>query len=762
LTKTTARASKPLMPLTCRQFSGHARCFPPGMGILHALPLLLVVGACKSPYVDGQPDASGGDDAGDTVPVRGCATRFELRPEGPVDGVALAGEWDWTAREPLTDPDGDGVFTLDKDLAPGIWAYKFVTTIGGTEHWDLDPVNRYRAYDGGVENSGMRVEDCATPLVSIVSHSIAGAGATTRLALWRGSDGAAIDSVRAVRRFEGQETAVDVGRTGGELSITLADLARGKHTLVVDVTAANGLASTPVVIPFWIEDETYDWRDALIYMVMTDRFRNANPANDPGPSAGADSAAEYLGGDLQGVTAAIEDGTLDALGVTALWLSPFGENTPRVHHDGTHGVTAYHGYWPTRARAVDPRLGTEADLDALVIAAHRRGIRVLMDFVINHVHEDHEYYAAHPDWFRTGCTCGTPGCDWTDQRLECLFKPYLPDVNWQGRDASEQMIEDAMWWLERFDLDGLRVDAVKHVEDLAIFNLSTRIHDRFELGGTEYFLLGETAMGWSGDSVEANLEQYATISRYIGDRALDGQFDFVLHHATASRVWADDDDGMFHLDFWTRQSLLHYPADAIMTPFVGSHDSSRVMSRVHLGSGAGILRNRWSDEPRAPAPTTDEPYDRVAIALAWTLTAPGAPLLYYGDEYGEHGGDDPDNRHWWVPAAQRDARQTSLHARVARVGQLRRELPELRRGDYAPLTVTEDVLAFSRTYQGRSAIVVINHAGASRQIQITVPADLASAATLVDRLDPGGRTMAVSAGAITVDMAGRTAAVLTR
>src|SRR5205085_266816 len=81
---------------------------------------------------------------------------------------------------------------------------------------------------------------------------------------------------------------------------------------------------------------------------------------------GADANAEFFGGDLAGITQAIEDGTLDQLGVTALWLSPFVENTPRFHYDGTHGVTAFHGYWPVNPRAVDPRLGTEADLDALV------------------------------------------------------------------------------------------------------------------------------------------------------------------------------------------------------------------------------------------------------------------------------------------------------------------------------------------------------------------------------------------------------------
>ena len=716
---------------------------------------LLALAACESPYKNG-----GDDDPGDTsnVPLRDCKTHFELRPSGAVTSVALVGAWDWTAKEPMTL--ADGAYTLDKELPAGIHAYKFIVTQNGGEQWILDPANQYRAYDGGTENSGVVVGDCNAPLLKIVSHETSADGAVTKLALFRGAEGSAIETLRAVRRFEGTETPLDIERENGDLAIWLTGLPAGKHTIVVEAVAADGRSADRVLVPFWIEKDKYDWRDALIYMVMNDRFRNGDPANDPAPTTGADAAAEFFGGDLKGVTDAIEDGTLDQLGVTALWLSPFVENTPRFHYDGSHGVTAFHGYWPVKPRAVDPRLGTEADLDALVRAAHRKGIRVLMDFVINHVHEDHEYFAAHPEWFRTGCTCGTPGCDWTEKRLECLFKPYLPDVNWQDTRASEQFIADAMWWLERFDLDGLRVDAVKHVEDLAIFNLSTRIHDRFELGGTEYFLLGETAMGWAGDNVADNLEQYETISRYIGARALNGQFDFVLHHATASRVWTDDLNGMLHLDYWTRQSLAHYPMGSIMTPFVGSHDSSRIISRADYGSGSDVLRQKWSDQARAAQPSTDAPYDRVAIALAWNLLVPGAPLLYYGDEYGEHGGDDPDNRHMWVAPAQRTERQSGLFDRVSRVGQLRKQRVELRRGDYTPLTVTEDVLSFARTYQNETSIVAINRATGARQVQITVPSNLSG--TLVDRLDPGGRSFAITGGKITVDLAPRSSAVMTR
>jgi glycosidase len=744
------------------------------VAVLATLGLAVLAAACQPPRPDDNgPDAGGGGDGGgdpdggdDGVPVRSCGAHIAYRPTGLFDSLEVAGAWDWNARAPLTDADGDGVFTADVDVAPGVWPYKIVVTRpGGAVDWLLDTGNPYRAYDGGVENSGARVADCTVPLLEVASHVTTSSGAETHFRLSRASGGAEVTGVHAEVWFEGSQLplASPPTITGADVAVALAGLAAGKYTLVVTATDAGGATSAAVRVPFWIETEAFDWRDALIYMVMTDRFRDGDPSNNPAPSAGAEAAADFHGGDLRGITAAINDGTFDALGVRALWLSPFVENTTDVEQDHGRGVTAYHGYWPTRARAVDPRLGTDADLEAMVTAAHRHGIRVLMDYVVNHVHADHEYVSAHPSWFRLGCTCGEDNCGWTDHRLDCSFKPYMPDVDWTNREAGEQMIADAMWWLERFDLDGLRVDAVKHVEDLAIVNLATRINETFEGGGTEYFLLGETAMGWAGDDVAANLPEYETISRYVGENALSGQFDFVLYHASAYRVWADDARGMLHLDFWTRQSLAHYPVDAVMTPFVGSHDSERLVSLADLGSGSAIVHHKWADQGLPPAPTDDEPYQRATIALTWMLSVPGAPLLYYGDEYGEHGGADPDNRHMWRAPAQRDARQSAMATRIARAGSLRRELAPLRRGRYVPLTVTEDVLTFARVLGNQAVVVAINRAGTARTVDVDLGAitGVTFGAAVIDRLDAGGRTVAVSGGHVSLDLGARSAMILT-
>jgi glycosidase len=366
--------------------------------------------------------------------------------------------------------------------------------------------------------------------------------------------------------------------------------------------------------------------------------------------------------------------------------------------------------------------------------------------------------ATHPEWFRQSCTCGTPGCDWTEKRLECVFHPSLPDINWGHPGAREVIIDDAIWWLDRFDFDGLRVDAVKHVEDEAIEALGSRVAREFEQGGTDYFLLGETAMGWSGHSVADNLGQYQTIARYIGAGKLDGQFDFVLHHATVHPVWTSGESGAPHLDFWTEESLRQYPEAAIMTPFLGSHDSSRMLSVFGHDPGAF---HKYPEEGLPVAPNSDAPYMSVRLALTWLLTLPGAPLLYYGDEYGEFGGADPDNRHFWRAAANRNAREQALYQAIKTLGQIRKSSPALRLGDYRSLGSTEKVLAFARATADDSALVVLNlgDTAATQRLPLgtlpTVPA------FYVDRLAPNAAPLPVEAKSVDVTVAARSAMVLT-
>ena len=671
---------------------------------------------------DADADAADAPDAALPPPpvrVRSCDTVFRYLPDAPVAKVELAGEWDWSTIETLT-PDGAGGFERTLTLAPGVHCYKLI--VDG--EWLRDPANPYEAWCDGVRNSGARVPDCAAgPLLTVEGLERAADGVSAAVLFHAAADGAAPASVTATRMKDFQQAPIEAPAATWDpdtwtLSLDVAGLPAGKHTILLDAVDAEGRAAERVRLPLWVEEAPFAWRDALLYMVLTDRFRNGDPANDPAPTAGADWSVDWQGGDFAGVIEQIEAGYLDALGVNALWITPPNANAIGLP-PGSEGepwpTTSYHGYWPVSGEAVDPRLGGADGLRALVVAAHAHGIRVLTDFVINHVHVDHEAYAAHPEWFNDGCQCGTAGCDWTAEATTCLFAPYMPDIDWRREEASEHFLRDGLRWLEEFDLDGLRVDAVKHVDELAVFNLATLVRERLELAGEDVYLVGETAMGWGGDDLEASESEYALINAYLGPAGLDGQFDFVLFHAVAERVFLKREKGLIHLDVWSGLSQEKYLPGATMVPYVGSHDTPRAISIADYRGQDDehppeVASHKWPDQTLPEAPDEDEPYDRVKAAFCWLLTMPGAPLVYMGDEYGQPGGHDPDNRRALRLGDELSEREQDLLAWTRALGTARAATPALRRGAYETLGASETFLAFVRrdAETGELAVVALN------------------------------------------------------
>ncbi len=765
-----------------------------GVGLALAIAAAVTIAACGSSEgggaasLDGGGDATGtgvlpgpdggapGDDSGPRFDAAGfdgdvggaCPTTFKFVPvAGKTYGkVAVSGEWNnWDPAGAAMTPDGSGGYAVTVPLSPGLVGYKVV--LDGA--FGLDPGGRLRKYVGGVENSAVRVADCHLPTLTTKDHKTerpsAGQGRFTATVAYADGVGApppGIDpaSLKATLRKDGSVTAATatLAVDGNTIAITAPSLGDGKYTVFVDATDKAGRKARTLRLVFWVEGETYSWSDALIYMAMVDRFKNGDPSNDAAPTANVDPRADFKGGDLAGVKQAIDNGTFDQLGVRALWLSPYHTNPKGawMAADGVHLTMGYHGYWPVKAREVEPRLGGNDALKALVGAAHAHGIRVLQDFVVNHVHQDHDYFTQHPQWFRTGCICGTNNCDWTTHRLDCMFAGYMPDVNWTNAEVVDTWSEDAVWWVDTFDLDGLRIDAVKHVEDICTINMSARLRGEFEQAGTRLFLTGETAMGWEGDNPANSASDYGTISRYIGPNGLDGQADFVTYYAVPVTAFVSDSAGhnMPHVDFWTKYALSQYPAGAMMTPYIGSHDTPRF---VTLSSQPGSAGNQWTNP--APAPTNSDAYQRERVALAWLLGGPGAPMVYYGDEYGEWGGADPNNRVMWRGDQTLNADEQATLAFTRKLGVARKELSPLRRGTYVSVVNTDqDVLVFARKDATGAALVAINKSTTSRTVSATLPAGLLNDGTLHDRL--GGLDVPVTAGAVNLTLGARAAAIL--
>lgn len=448
-----------------------------------------------------------------------------------------------------------------------------------------------------------------------------------------------------------------------------------------------------------------EWRDGVMYFVLVDRFLDGDPSNNR-RTPGVEPPADFHGGDLAGVKQKIEEGYFTDLGANVLWLTaPFDNADSAGEGEDGYAYSAYHGYWPAELDAVDARVGDLATLRAVVEAAHARGLRVVLDYVMNHVHRESPIYAAHPDWFwpLDGCVCGQ-GCSWDAEsdRKRCWFRPYLPDFDFRHPEARAFSVGNAIHWIAATGIDGYRLDAVKHIETEWIVDLRARLRAEVEQGGRRFYLVGET---FSSDR--------GLLKSYVDPQTmLDGQFDFPLR-AEIVRTILMRRGRMADLAAFLDGNDGYYGPDAIMGTFLGNHDLPRA---VHLAEDApqfgewdsGKTR-AWSNRPTQP--TSAAPYERLAVAYALLVTLPGMPLIYYGDEIGLAGGGDPDNRRP-MPWDALSPAQEALRARVAALARLRTAHPALWRGRRIALGAGQDTLVYAKVGGGEVLYVALNRGDA--------------------------------------------------
>ncbi len=453
----------------------------------------------------------------------------------------------------------------------------------------------------------------------------------------------------------------------------------------------------------------FDWRDAVMYFVLVDRFADGDVAGNS-PLANVEPAANFAGGDLVGLREKIEAGYFDALGINVLWISAPIDNADGagVGDDG-YQYSSYHGYWPRDLEAVEARVGDLAQLVAVVDAAHRRGMKVIMDYVMNHVHIESPTFAAHPEWFwplsKDGqeCVCGG-GCGWeAPDGLRCWFRSYLPDFNFQNAEARAFSVANAIGWIQRSGLDGFRLDAVKHIETSWITDLRARVNAEIEFGGALFYMVGETYTGDKG-----------LIRSYVDpETMLDGQFDFPLR-AEVARTLLMREGSMNDLATFLAANDNYYGAGSLMGTFVGNHDVPR---SIHLAEDAPLFgewdsgkARAWQNLPGQPAARA--PYERLGLGFALLLTLPGIPLVYYGDEIGLAGGGDPDNRRL-MPWSGVSTDQEWLRGHVAKLVKIRAQHAALRRGGRTALGSSNDALVYKMSDASDAVFVAINRGDAA-------------------------------------------------
>lgn len=696
--------------------------------------------------------------AGDAgVAARSCRTSFALNLGRSARAVAVAGEWNQFSptAHPMTDTNGTGSYRLELELPPGDYGYKFV--VDGTQ-WDLDPNRIARKYVGSVENSRVVVTDCNNPELRLRSQRATPEGVVELdLEYVDGADRSGMDPAMlrvALTRGTLPPTAVTSDASTGRITVRLSGLARDRYTFRVNARSRAGRSAEELIVPMWVEPTPYQWGDGALYFVFTDRFRNGNALND-GRTGGTATIADWFGGDFAGVTAAINEGYFDQMGVRALWLSPVNSNTHALGRGGDgRQYTGYHGYWVNRAREADSHWGTLDELRALTAAAHQHGIRVLYDLVNNQLHREHPYFMerSREGWFNGDgtCVCGGSNCGWDERRLDCWFTSYLPDVNWTNMPMADQMVSDAWWWLVETDADGFRVDAAKHMDFLATTNLRDRLN-RWENGNAAMYTVGETFAG-------NNDGDRQLIRRYIGDNALHAQFDFPVYWAILE-AFARNGGGMMDLENTVRANESVYGAFP-MSPFLGNHDVTRFLSEA-AGQIVGNPQDLGYDNP-PPPPADDTPYAKLRLAWTFTLTQRGVPLIYYGDEIGLPGAADPDNRRPMRFGSDVNAREQSVLAHVRTLGTLRARHRGLQRGARTFLHADGDGYAFARGAGADLALIAINRGTTDRTVSVAVPGSLDAPDGTVLRDALSTATVTVRGGRVDVPFTARGSSVFVR
>jgi len=642
--------------------------------------------------------------------VRDCSVTLSFHaPEGMVPSYVLA-RGDIPGGDAgirLKDADGDGWYEAQVSPPPGRYRYY----IYADEQRYTDPRNVLSVLDEHNDEYSLAVvPDCSAGAMRLLEHSITDGAMYARVAVDRAASGAPVDpqTLKAVTNTGVSLRAERESETGYVL-LGADALPMGKHTVTITGKDTGGVALEPLSFQFWVEDEPFDWRDAIIYQVMIDRFRQ------DGQSPVCDSGiTHYCGGDVAGVTSAIEDGYFASMGVNVLWISPLYDNPAGEYpgYDGERMYEGYHGYWPEHSRGLEEHFGNEAEVQALVDAAHRKGIRVLMDLVPNHVHTANPLYLDHsqdPLWFNhpeQDCICGS-SCSWGDDIEECWFNEYLADMRWGSLPVIDQQCDDALWWYERFDFDGFRIDAVPMMPRLAVYHLRHRLNAAVGAAGEIPFLLGEC---FTGGQLGRD-----TIRWYLGPQGLDSLFDFPLMWSLQS-ILGKGEGSMADLDREMALSEQSYDAPgAVMGLFVDNHDIPRFLS-IAAGDDVSDAFNP------PPQPQMADPYRRLMMALTVAFTLRGAPILYYGDEVGLAGAGDPDNRRPLPREADLSALQQDVLQHSQTLGSLRAQLASLRRGGWVSLKAEANRLAYLRdSGDGCPAVIALNRSQQATSLDIQLP-----------------------------------------
>lgn len=613
----------------------------------------------------------------------------------------------------------EGIWQVTVPLEPGNYQYQLVAD----GKWMLDPAktdsvdNNIGGFNslarvGGANRSKLPQIYLKAPLNSNKTIGIEVQNGVDRLiAIWENQDL--------------QNSNVKMRDISSILTLPVEAFAMPRSTLRVYAYNKEGMGNdlyiplaygVPISKPQQLTRQ--DHHTQIMYFMMVDRFLDGNKSNTQQvKDERVLPQANYYGGDLAGVTQKIDDDYFNKLGVNTLWVSPLVQNPEGAYQEYPEPkryYSGYHGYWPVVLTKVDHRFGTDTELKTLVQKAHGKDMNVLLDFVSNHVHEESMIWKQHPDWFSPLLLPdGRKNIRlWDEERLTTWFDTFLPSIDHNQPKVSNMLIDTTLYWLNTYDLDGFRHDAVKHIHNIFWQMLTKRLK-------TEVIIPQNKSVYQIGETFGSR----ELIGSYVSSGQLDAQFDFNLYFDARS-VFAIDAEPFSKLDNSIAETFNYYGCHSLMGNITGNHDMARFIS---LASGD----LKFSEDPKVAGWSRDievtNPigYKKLGLLHCFITTIPGIPVIYYGDEIGIPGADDPDNRRM-MRFDNLKPEEVLLKQNLSKLTHLRRNNMALLYGDFVPLLVADKTYCYARNYLDKTTVVAYNKSGETQKISVTLPARYAN------------------------------------
>ncbi|XID92064.1 pullulanase [Paenibacillaceae bacterium WGS1546] len=458
----------------------------------------------------------------------------------------------------------------------------------------------------------------------------------------------------------------------------------------------------------------FDWDEARIYFILTDRFADGDPTNNE--NVDKNHLEAYHGGDFRGLIDKLD--YIRALGVNTIWITPIVDNID-FNKGADFGGTqyGYHGYWAKDFTKLDEHLGDLDTFKELIDKAHDNGIKIMVDVVLNHVGYglkpgDNAPGVTQEDKDRFAGMLRTDGVSADTDPIRGELAG-LPDFITEDPEVRRQVIEWQTEWLERArtdrgdTIDYFRVDTVKHVESatwIAFKNALTEIDPTFKLIGEAF-----------GATIDAD-----------GGALRSGQMDGLLDFGFKEQARKFANGSIDEVDAYLADRESKMDNTATMGQFLSSHDEDGFLSEA-VGGDEGKLK----------------------IAAALQITAKGQPVIYYGEELGRSGkaagdmsqgqfGENRADMPWDLLAEKQE-----LHEHYQKLLNIRAKYSKTyAKGVRTKLggSDAEGYLAFGKQY-GREQVVTVIHTRAAAQ-DIEVPVPFAPGSRVIDEY--GGKTYTVS------------------